>query len=94
MASVTQAEQSKKPSVPAKKAAPSQYQVETGQAVHAGEMRAAQAEGGKKGAMAGESLLQGWPEALYSDGVLVPGRPNSRSASVKRLPPSREISLR
>jgi|3_EtaG_2_1085321.scaffolds.fasta_scaffold26266_3 hypothetical protein len=36
-----------------KMAAPTQYQVETGQAVHAGEMRAAQAEGGKKGAMAG-----------------------------------------
>ena len=53
MASVTQAEQSKKPSVPTKKVAPSQYQVETGQAVHAGEMAAAQAEGGKKGAMTG-----------------------------------------
>ena len=69
MASVTQAEQSKKPSVPAKKAAPSQYQVETGQAVHAGEMRAAQAEGGKKGAMTGLGVGSTLGAAALSSGA-------------------------
>ena len=53
MASVTQAKQSKKPGVPVEKAAPSGYQIETGQAVDAGEMHSARVEGGKKGALTG-----------------------------------------
>ena len=77
MASVTQARQTDKPktSVPVEKPAPSQYQVETGQAVHRGEMSAAKTEGGKKGAVTGLTIGGGLASAAlpYAAAAGLPG---------------------